>query len=175
MNILKKYIKSSLYLEALVILAFLVLSPMNIHAEDGWIININGATGADTDRVMVGIIAGTTDGFDISYDATSMFKTSAAFALYMDRADWGKSSPYAWIDVTGSGLPYEWTFYSYTSEIGRGVDLGWDASKVPSNVNIELVDNYTGVVLNMRDVNGYSFTSVSASRGFTVRALSAVK
>ena len=147
--------------------------PLYAEAEDtGWVISIDGATSIDTDRVMAGIVPGATDSFDLGYDATSMFKSGTHFALYMDRADWGQKTPYAWIDITGSSLPYDWTFNVYTAEIGTAVDLGWNPSKVPASVNLELVDNYSGVTLDMKDVTAYSFTSVSASRGFTIRALS---
>lgn len=145
----------------------------SVDSNGKWIVKVTGYAGEDHDSVIVGYVPNTTDGFNQGYDATSLFKAGLHFALYMNRPDWAQNTPYAWIDVTSPTDMHDWVFHVYTAELGTSVVLGWDASQVPAGLNVELIDNYTGVNVNMKEVEKYSFTSVENNRGFTVKVTSA--
>ncbi len=108
-------------------------------------------------RVNFGADESATDWFENRWDSRAM--RGDRLNAYFYHPEWGQSTPYFWREIKTPALPKEWPFY-VESRYSRH-DLNWDLSNVPATVELELVDDYAGVSVNMRTQSSYSYNSTS--------------
>lgn len=141
-----------------------------------WILEISADTDDTSGRIILGVDLSATKGYEHGYDSfvgnvqANEFKNGLPVAIYFSRETWGHPHPYAWVDIVG-GLPHEWTFIAATKNTGTYVRLSWNASALPEGFMLELLDNTTGNVIDMRAQSSFNYTSIAKIRGFTVKVV----
>ena len=154
------------------LLAFVFVAPSfapSAHAEEegvqGWRTKIMISAGGNYENLTIGGHVATTDGFDNQ-------EVRAWIAGYL----WGyfyepqwQGGPYFWSDMRGVTLPQEWTFYIKARY--RGVKVHWKMPNVPSTIDLELIDDYTGTVIDMKKQSSYVYSNRTISpRRFRITA-----
>lgn len=132
-----------------------------------WRANITAFSGDDSNTIYFAAADDATDGFENGYEARAIM--SGKLVAYFYHPEWGVDTAYFWSEGKDTRLPKDWDFYvksNYTT-----VNMNWAVAETPQTVELYLVDEYTGTVVDMKNALSYAYASSSSvPRKFTIRA-----
>ena len=141
------------------------VGPQYVEPIEGWRVKLNVEAGGNYEHMMLGAHVRADDGQD-GMDAAAWL-TGYLKAYFYERS-W-KRGPYFWNEIRGVTLPQEWNFY--VSARYRSVKVHWKLPNVPSTIDMELIDDYTGTVIDMKKQSSYVYSNRTISpRRFRVIA-----
>lgn len=158
------------YISALAVLAILLSAPSPAMSEAEWLAEFWISYGNDSGQAIVGADRNATGNYEAGYDEEATFLSGSKITAYFYHSEWGRANNYYWMDIQDTSLPKEWNFYVASRYPGVHTVV-WNLTKAPDTLGLVLVDNYTGVAVDMKAEASYSYTNVSTSpRSFTVKA-----
>ncbi|HZX35829.1 MAG TPA: hypothetical protein VFF54_05000 [Thermodesulfobacteriota bacterium] len=132
-----------------------------------WRAGITAFSGDDSNTIYFAAADDATDGFENGYESRAIM--AGKLVAYFYHPEWGVDTAYFWSEGKDTLLPKDWEFYvksNYTA-----VNMNWTVAETPQTVELYLVDEYTGTVVDMKNALSYAYASSSSvPRKFTIRA-----
>ena len=132
-----------------------------------WRAGITAFSGDDSNTIYFAAADDATDGFENGYESRAIM--AGKLVAYFYHPEWGVDTAYFWSEGKDTRLPKDWEFYvksNYTA-----VNMNWAVAETPQTVELYLVDEYTGGVVDMKNALSYAYASSSSvPRKFTIRA-----
>lgn len=134
-----------------------------------WRADITASVLADSNTLILGQAKDATDGFENAYESRAIL--SGYLMAYFYYPEWGVDTAYFWSDIKRETLPKQWQFYVASQYTNRDITLRWSLGDVPETLNLYLVDETSGDIIDMKSASAYSYFNTStAERRFTVEA-----
>lgn len=125
-------------------------------------------SGNASNKLILGVDSSATDNFDNTWDTVAY--PGGSLSAYFPHPENSLSKTQLWQDMRADQLPQHWEVEA-SSQLEGDARLTWDASTVPAQIDLKLVDSQTGNSIDMKTASQYSYAATpSAARKFSIQA-----
>lgn len=139
-----------------------------------WQMNLWVKAGSGENRLVIGQEGTATGGYDSQWEVEAFLSRDAQGAqtgdieAYFSHPEWGLVHVNYWQDIRdSSGGKKSWDLTVSSRLPDALVEIRWDPSQLIDKVALNLIDEKTGAIIDMRSIDHYSFSG-DASRGLRI-------